>query len=242
MNVKDVYFNIALRSDLETLNNLCYIDKNISKVCDEQNFWIKKFERDSLPLPIKEPILNIYIYEKILNIKNKISDILLVNFIEKNRTITNEHGLMSVATYDLHTDLKQEYSKDIEKLLPIELLHIIPDDIELIDIRDEDQRETFSILSFSVINKNDYILNYEILGTNRSENDKIFTINCNKRRLIEILTVFQYYDDEFTIEDDNNIDFSLNINPSDNIEMKLLRIGIYDTIKVMRNSNLKDLH
>lgn len=107
MNTKDIYLNIALRSGLEELKHLCYLDKNISKVFNEQHFWIKKFKRDFLPLPIPKTTLNIKVYEKMLNAKNKIADILLVNFIEKNRSITNENGLISISSYSLQASVKK---------------------------------------------------------------------------------------------------------------------------------------
>lgn len=110
---------------------------------------------------------------------------------------------------------------------------------DLLTVEKEINKKTFSLLIFMLLEDNSsYDLRYSINSMFDGEEEKGFKINCSKKRLIEILTIFKYYDDNFIIDDDSAIDYSVNIEQYDDIEVKALRIGIYNTIEVIRKFNL----
>jgi hypothetical protein len=47
--MEDVYENILLNFDIDTLQNACSTNKN-HKICNNFNFWIAKFRHDNLPI------------------------------------------------------------------------------------------------------------------------------------------------------------------------------------------------
>lgn len=230
MDKEEVYHNILLNADVETLRSLCFVDRDIAKTCNNKYFWVEKFKYDLLPLPVPTPKkLNIDEYEKMLMIKKEMFDLLLVNFIEKNRS--NKVGIMSVTKGYIQIYVTKEYKKDIENLLPVRLLYIIPENTELVD--DSDEIEFISIIKIDSINDNIYDLKFDKTYIDGNGKNLRFSMKCHKWEILEMLTAFKYYNENVEILDEHNMNFSRNIDPdNDDVEAKFMRIGIYDAIEV----------
>lgn len=46
----DATLNLLLQSNAKTLRNLCIIDRNSRRICDDKYFWKQKFEHDNYPI------------------------------------------------------------------------------------------------------------------------------------------------------------------------------------------------
>lgn len=53
MNIlpQDAKYELMLNADIKTISNLCTLDKNYHNICNDPNFWLRKFNHDGLPLP-----------------------------------------------------------------------------------------------------------------------------------------------------------------------------------------------
>lgn len=81
----DINFNILLKSDIDSVLNLCQVNKQFNQICNDSYFWKKKFEHDTIPFTkIKEGILSYYfdLYKRNRSILQEASNI--VNGIKLN--------------------------------------------------------------------------------------------------------------------------------------------------------------
>jgi hypothetical protein len=51
----DVDYDILLKSDINTIEKLCFVNKYFDHICQNDQFWYYKFNADKLPLPIIRP-------------------------------------------------------------------------------------------------------------------------------------------------------------------------------------------
>jgi len=54
-NIYELHFNILLKSDIDTIENLCYTDKYFYNICQDPFFWFSKFKQDDLTYPNSIP-------------------------------------------------------------------------------------------------------------------------------------------------------------------------------------------
>lgn len=77
----DILYAVLLKSDIDTIENLCLLDKRMTNFCNDKNFWHAKFELDNLPIILKDQLDNlprnkntlpwIYEYKDVYNAKRK---------------------------------------------------------------------------------------------------------------------------------------------------------------------------
>jgi len=191
---QDIYYNILLNSDYNTLKSACLINKN--NACNDVYFWLKKFNYDHLPIPIdfKYKYFNktisewLLLYKIMLDNQYKAIKLLKINQYEKYNRITT--GLLSISLieqyynfiFDINTfGILNIYTKE-------EILEQLTNDLVRFEIQLLDNHRYK--LSYVVINDQD-ILN------------SIVTINEND--LIYFLTLFFYYDENPEILDDQSV-------------------------------------
>lgn len=87
---EDLWLNILLQSDMETLKTSCRINKITTKICHKHEFWKMKFEQDGLFYVKDQKSLNQWIHEY-TKIKNAMDvSMKLVNYmIDKKRNYFN---------------------------------------------------------------------------------------------------------------------------------------------------------
>jgi len=50
MDLRDVRYNLLLRTDIDELLDSCLVDKVSKEICNNKVFWINKYENDGIPM------------------------------------------------------------------------------------------------------------------------------------------------------------------------------------------------
>lgn len=166
--MEDIYFNILLQSDINTLYNLCNINK-FEKICRSDYFWKIKFSKDNLIyIPNLDKFKQMFnIVDKKLNMIKSYQIIILIN------NIINDLNQNDV-------DIKVESNKLLFNFIYI---------LKLFGIKHENIffYETLKIKNINIskneFNNYDIIFNKTILNTN--------TLNLNQ--LLNFLFYIYYF-------------------------------------------------
>ena len=180
----DAIYQIALKLNLEDLSNLCRVDKRMTRICDDNNFWLTRFntEYGIMNNRDKEPWKDFYKNVKYLaNIKPK-TDLDLSNYgkyltnlnLEDNKKITDK-GLKHLPNL---ISLELGYNKNITdkglKYLP-NLISLNLDDNRIITDEGLKHVPDLTILNLknneNITNKGlKYVPNLTILNLRFNEN------------------------------------------------------------------------
>lgn len=220
----DVYFNILLNSQIDTLRNLCLTQKNTALHCNNNYFWIKKFEHDNLPLLSDQNSISGWIneYKKVVNIQHKAANLLLVNDIERTRQYLSTNGTISIS-------LDKEYDDYLNNILPPNLLKQLP-------YFSTPDSFTFIVL---IPITNGYTMAYYIqpLG---NEDHEVFAINSSYNEILNVIIKFLYYAPDIEILDELSNDFfpttndGLYYGDEETKAMLYKRDAIWDTLKYLK--------
>jgi hypothetical protein len=58
MDIYDINYNILLQSDINSLIEMCKINKSYRRIGQDTNFWINKFNNDSIQLPFRDGLIS----------------------------------------------------------------------------------------------------------------------------------------------------------------------------------------
>src|SRR5947208_2278161 len=83
----DIWYNILIQSDIETIENLCVTNKNAYKICNNKSFWRNKFHNDGLPFDSQKQYNTVNEWIKEYN--DTFIETLIVTFIDKVMLETN---------------------------------------------------------------------------------------------------------------------------------------------------------
>jgi len=221
MESGDTIYNILLNTDIDSLNELCFLNKTTHQHCQNKHFWIEKFKHDQLPmmhiLPknIKEWI-NTYIVLK--KSQDKMQLLLKVNQIESLMIHDPSPGLIIITLSIEH--------KELDMILPKKLLNVLPKDMSLVD----GMNDYFTYLELQLLKNNDYQLTFFIQPL--EEDDRFgYDIILSFKETLDFLTLFYYYDPWLEILDYKSEAFILNLKDN-STPHNLRRTMIYDILKL----------
>lgn len=165
--IVDNLFNIMIESDIETINNLCVTNKN-NNVCNNEYFWVEKFNHDNMPIIIYRNNFSTWIKEYIAVKEAKIKALEILQLYLENSTIA-----------------KDVIKLDIWELNSTEYLHFtLPTDI-ITNIHDGIYAGWLTTLNITVDLTEDGYYNIKYVGSkNKSE---ILTYNEIKNILINLI-------------------------------------------------------
>lgn len=163
-----------LNADIDSLLNLCTINKQYNKLCTN-SFWIQKFNHDNLPLhdeTNKTTNKWVKLYKKTKKIHDKTEEI--INSLKINDKILI---LVDEVNKNMYLDMSSMY------FLPVEVLTDIP-----ITTRP-------NFINITMNDDNIYLLKFFALS------DRIYEKNTliNKKTLYDILFIF-LFDEKTTIK------------------------------------------
>jgi hypothetical protein len=185
----DLYHNVLLTSDIDTLQQLCVVNNAVNSYCHDKFFWVEKFKHDNLPLPRELPTsykLWVMLYKTMLMCKRTAINVLLINQIEKNRQVDPTTGVITVTLFDNY---------DLNALLPQELL----DKIE------QPETEYFSFLIITLLENGNYELTY-VAQSMEQDTYVEFKYPMTYSTMVQFLTLMLYNDPNLEILDDRSLD------------------------------------
>src|SRR5436189_5447844 len=82
---QDILYNILLHADIDTIKNICLLNKTIRLLCGDNNLWHNKFQLNNLPIvtsDMSNVIAWIIEYTKVSNANKLSKDIIIWAFTE----------------------------------------------------------------------------------------------------------------------------------------------------------------
>lgn len=103
----DVLYNLLLQSSSENITELCLVNKEAVKICNDNHFWQQKLKSEGYLL-YNSDYKNLYF--KLMNAKKQTLDILHMNKIEATRSTLKTNGHIDIKNIEYKT-LQDFYKK-----------------------------------------------------------------------------------------------------------------------------------
>lgn len=183
----DVLYNLLLQSSSENIKELCLVNKEAVKICNDNHFWQQKLKNEDYLL-YNSDYKNLYF--KLMNAKKQTLDIMHMNKIEARRSTLKTNGHIDIKNIGYFKNLQEFYKK-----VPFIRLGKKYDDYKMHSISFIWENDIYKCKM--VIKKQDDIYVY---GDNRPT----FNINYPMNKLTLLLTHLIYlilydndYDDDY---------------------------------------------
>lgn len=104
----DVLYNLLLQSSSENIKELCLVNKEAVKICNDNNFWQQKLKNEDYLL-YNSDYKNLYF--KLMNTKKQTLDIMHMNKIEARRSTLKTNGHIDIKNIGYFNNLQEFYKK-----------------------------------------------------------------------------------------------------------------------------------
>ena len=218
-----VSFELLQHSDIDSLHYLCLVCKSLYKTCDYY-FWVEKFNHHSLPMIKQCQLVGEWIkeFKLLMDIKNTIHELLIVNDIERNSRYEPSEGYICPFYVDDYRGIPPLPNNVFDMMRKIMVKYDIVDRWDLTSIW------------FTLTGK--YELQYQIVIPDENyhpNHDTIGSVVVTMEEIKEVLIKYLYYKpiNNVDITDGNGHTFLLDyiIDYDDPILSK--RLGIIETLR-----------
>jgi hypothetical protein len=183
----DIYHQVLLQSDYNTLKKLCLTTNKTW--CQNKAFWIEKLKYDHLPSLKDNNTVHEWLdyYRLMLRLKKRAERLLNLNKLEKHDPINPSTGRISITLFP-------EYNQFLINLLPDTLAKHVNDENDFSNLDIQLINHTYK-LSYNLFFEDDTMISYDM--------------TMNENDIIKLLISFFYFDPFVEVLDDESYPFEL---------------------------------